>query len=70
MDMQMDGAWDTVWIKSQNGTFLGLQMKSFGRKKKLSSMHGLKSAILAILPEISQLAGLACPPSAALYFRP
>ena len=25
-------------------------------------MHGLKSAILAILPEIGRLAGLACPP--------
>ena len=27
----------------------------------LNSMHVLKSAILAILPEISRLAGLACP---------
>ena len=32
--------------------------------------HGLKSAILAILQEIGQLAGLACPLSAALHFRP
>ena len=39
-------------------------------KKKLNSMHGLKSAILEILPEIGQLAGLACPLSAALHFRP
>ena len=41
-------------------------------KKFLNSMHGLKSAILAILPEIGQLAlaGLACPLSAALHFRP
>ena len=36
----------------------------------LKSMHGLKSAILAILQEIDQLAGLACPLSAALHFRP
>ena len=36
----------------------------------LNSMHGLKSAILAILPEIGRLAGLACPLSAALHFRP
>ena len=36
----------------------------------LKSMHGLKSAILAILQEIGQLAGLACPLSAALHFRP
>ena len=33
LNMHMDGAWDTFWIKSQNGTFLGLQMKSFGPKK-------------------------------------
>ena len=39
-------------------------------KKFLNSMHGLKSAILAILQEIGQLAGLACPLSAALHFRP
>ena len=33
-------------------------------------MHGLKSAIWAILQEIGRLAGLACPLSAALHFRP
>ena len=70
LNMHMDGAWDTFWIKSQNGTFLGLQKKSFGQKKILNSMHGLESAILAILPEIGRLAGLACPLSAALHFRP
>ena len=32
-------------------------------------MHGLKSAILAILPEIGRLAGLACPVSAALHLE-
>ena len=37
-------------------------------QKMLKSMHGLKSAILAILPEIGQLAGLACLVSAALHF--
>ena len=31
--MHMDGAWDTLWIKSQNGTFLALQIKAFGQKK-------------------------------------
>ena len=37
--MHMDGAWDTFWIKSQNGTFIALQMKSFGPKKfEISSM--------------------------------
>jgi len=36
----------------------------------LNSINGLKSAILAISPEIGQLAGLACPLSAALHFRP
>ena len=36
----------------------------------LKSMHALKSAILVISLEIGQLAGLACPPSAALHFRP
>ena len=33
MDMHMDGARDTFWVKSQNGTFIALQMKSFGPKK-------------------------------------
>ena len=35
MDMHMDGAWGTFWIKSQNGTFIALQMKSFGPQKNL-----------------------------------
>ena len=39
-------------------------------KKNLNSMHALKSAILAILPEIGRLAGLAYPVSVALHFRP
>ena len=38
--------------------------------KFLKSMHRLKSAILAILPEIGWLASLACLVSAALHFRP
>ena len=29
----MDGARDIFWIKSQNGTFLALQIKAFGPKK-------------------------------------
>ena len=33
MNMHMDGAWDKFWIKSQNGTFIALQMKWFGPKK-------------------------------------
>ena len=47
MDMHMDRAWDTFWIKSQNGTLVALQMKSFGQKK-FKFHEGLKSAILAI----------------------
>jgi hypothetical protein len=39
-------------------------------KEFLNSMHGLKSAILANLPEICGLAGLARPHSAALHFCP
>ena len=39
-------------------------------KNLLKSMHALKSAILAILLEIGQLAGLACLVSAPLHFRP
>ena len=35
-----------------------------------NSMHGLKSAILAILQEIGRLTGLAYPLSAALHFCP
>ena len=31
--MHMDGAWDTFWVISLNGTFIALQMKSFGPKK-------------------------------------
>ena len=42
MDMHMDGAWDTFWIKSQNGTFIALQMKSFGPKKFQISSTGKK----------------------------
>ena len=50
--------------------FLGTSNEVIWHKKFLNSMHGLKSAILAILPEIGRLAGLACPLSAALHFRP
>ena len=46
-DKHLDGAWDTFWIKSRNGTFSALQMKAFG-PKKMNFMQGLKSAILAI----------------------
>ena len=42
MDMHMDGAWGTFWIKSQNGTFIALQMKSFGPKKFQISSTGKK----------------------------
>ena len=39
MDMHMDGAWDSFWIKLQNGTFIAFQMKSFGPKNfQISSM--------------------------------
>ena len=55
-------------IKSLGGTFKALQMIHLAQKN-VNSMHALKSAILAILPEIGQLAGLACPVSAALLFR-
>ena len=42
MDMHMDGALDTFWIKSRNGTFIALQMKSFGQKKFQISSTGKK----------------------------
>ena len=42
MDMHMDGAWDTFWIKSRSGTFIALQMKSFGPKKFQISSTGKK----------------------------
>ena len=45
MDMHMDGAWDTFWVKSQNGTFIALQMKSFGTKYFQISSTGLKVPI-------------------------
>ena len=41
--------------------FLGTSNEVIWPKKILNSMYGLKSAILAILPEIGQLAGLAMP---------
>ena len=50
--------------------FLRTSNEVIWSKNFLKSMHGLKSAILAILQEIGQLAGLACPLSAALHFRP
>ena len=31
-DKQLDGAWDILWIKLENGTFIASQMKSFGPK--------------------------------------
>ena len=43
------------------GLFLNTSNEVIWPRKKLNSMHGLKSAILAILPEIVRLAGLACP---------
>ena len=41
--------------------FLRTSNKVIWPKKFLKSMHRLKSAILAILPEMGQLAGLAMP---------
>ena len=38
----MDEARDIFWIKSQNGTFIALQMKSFGPKKFQISPTGKK----------------------------
>ena len=43
------------------GLFLNNSNEVTWLKIFLDSMHGLKSAILAILPEIGQLAGLAMP---------
>ena len=42
MDMHMDGAWGTFWIKSQNGTFIALQIKWFGQKNVEISSTGKK----------------------------
>ena len=38
----MDGALDTFWIKSQNVTFIALQIKSFGPQKIQISSSGKK----------------------------
>ena len=38
----MDGARDKFWIKSLNGTFIALQIKSFGPKKIQISSTGKK----------------------------
>ena len=45
---ELDRAQDIFWINSNNGTFIVLQMKSFGSKKKSNYMQGLKRAIWAI----------------------
>ena len=42
MDMHMDKAWGTFWIKSQNGTFIALQMKWLGPKDFQISSTGKK----------------------------
>ena len=42
INKHMDGAWDIFWIKSLNGTFIVLQMKSFGPKKIQISSTGKK----------------------------
>ena len=39
--------WETLWKKSNNGTFIQLVMKVFDQKKKSSSMYEVKSAKLA-----------------------
>ena len=39
---------DTLWTKSIDGIFIILQMKVFGHNFFLDSMHGIKSAKLAI----------------------
>ena len=40
INKHMDGAGDIFWIKSLNGTFLALQIKSFGPKKFWFSCMG------------------------------
>ena len=57
MDMHMDGASDTFWMKEQNNTFIALQMNSFGPKKFQISSTGKK------LPfwHFSEWAGMAVP---------
>ena len=42
INKHMDGARDTFWIKSLNGTFLALQKKSFGPKNFWFSCMGKK----------------------------
>ena len=42
MDMHMDRSYETFWIKSKNGTFIALQMKSFGSKNFQISSTGKK----------------------------
>ena len=51
MNKQMDGAWDILGIDSLNGTFIALQMKSFGPQKIENTCMGLRSAILAIFQQ-------------------
>ena len=55
----LDEARGTLWIKFTKDYFETLQMKSVGLKKNFMAV--LKSATLAILPEIGWEAGLAMP---------
>ena len=54
INKHMDKARDKFWIKSLNGTFLALQIKSFGQKN-FDSCMGKKSAILAIFENSEKL---------------
>ena len=58
MDNHLDRAIDIVWIKSQNDTFIALQMKTFIQNKISNFMNGLKSALL---DNFSERAGMAMP---------
>ena len=62
LEKHLDVAWATFGKKLLNGTFTELEKKTFGQKK-LNSMQGLKSTILAIF---QRGPGWPCPVISAL----
>ena len=59
MDKHLDGAWDKFWIKSQNGTFIALQMKAFVKTKKIKFHAGVKKCYFGSFLEWAMMVSVA-----------
>ena len=56
LDKHLDGAYDIFWIESLNGTFLALQTKAFGPKKKIKFHAGVKQCHFGTFSERAGMA--------------